>query len=72
MGVEGGKGVFLAVSCPQETLQRKREETSSSLSVSDPTVTLILALETSAFHLSLYLLNPILVSQLPTPFVPCR
>lgn len=72
MGVESGKGMFLAVSCPQEMLQRKREETSSSLSVSDPTVTLILALETSAFHLSVYLLNPILVSQLPTPFVPCR
>lgn len=42
--------MLVAVSCPQEPLQRKREETSSSSSVSDPTVTLILALKMGTFH----------------------
>lgn len=39
MGVANGQDAFHAVSCPKEMLQRKTEETSSSLSISDLTVT---------------------------------
>lgn len=39
VGVASGQDAFHAVSCPQEMLQRKTEETSNSLSISDLTVT---------------------------------
>lgn len=51
MRVARGQDAFHAVSCPQEMPQRRTEEISNSLSISDPTVALIQALKTRAFHL---------------------